>query len=82
MLAAITLLALAGSHQAAGRSSGIPPEDPWSPAHTSGLPGEVRTGLERLARACGGSVAARHLFSRYISSFCALRSYILGVPFK
>lgn len=61
---------------AAARTNGIPADDPLNPAHVAGLPAEVRSHIESMARDCGSPVTALHTFSRYMqqgqSRFIAL----------
>jgi hypothetical protein len=66
VLVAVGLFTLAGLAPAAARSGGTSTDDPWNPAHIGGLPQEIRAGIEHSTRACGASVAAKHLVSRYI----------------
>ncbi|MEW6449114.1 MAG: hypothetical protein AB1490_00560 [Pseudomonadota bacterium] len=55
-------LASASAHGAAMRT-----EDQWDARHISQLPSEVRIMAEARIRACGGTPAASHSFTRYLT---------------
>lgn len=54
-------------------------EDPWNPQHINGLPAEIRNALALYARACGGPLAAEHLFATYFQRGAAK---LIGLHFE
>lgn len=64
-LVTAAMITFLGLHPAVARG-GLSLQDLWSPSHIEELPPEVRVEVYRATRGCGGPIAARRLFSRYI----------------
>ena len=62
----VALFVFGSSSSTLGRGS-LAIEDSWNAAHLENLPPEIRARVQKWDLACGGSLAAAHLFARHLA---------------